>query len=340
MTFGRRPVRALALAFWLAMAASAPAAWAQPTAGDMETARTLYQEGKQLRDAGDLAGALEKFKAAHALGRTPITGINLAEAYEAVGSLVEARETCLSILRISVQPNETQRSTEAREQARALAKRLEPRIPSVVVAVTGLEPGVAPKVVIDGHELPPAAVGLVRKVNPGKHEVVANAPGYYEARESFSVKEAERTNVELTLQKAPPGALPPPLPGPTRPAPPPAPGRDRERASGMSPLAVTGFIVAGSGAAVGTLAGLLAMSKASDLESACNADKQCPPDSQSDIDSGRTFGTVSTVAFGLAAVGLTVGIFSLASDDADERQEVGKVTPWLGIGSAGMRGVF
>ena len=105
-------------------------------------------------------------------------------------------------------------------------------------------------------------------------------------------------------------------------------------------LGVTGFVVAGSGAAVGTIAGLLAMSKASDLESTCNDEKQCPPDSQNDIDSGRTFGTVSTVSFGLAAVGLTVGVIGLATGDSDEEPEAGQVTPWVGIGSVGMRGVF
>lgn len=339
MTFGRLRALTVTMVWGLALAAWSPAVLAQsgePSAADMETARTLYQEGKQLSERGDVAGALEKFKAAHALASTPVTGIYLARAHESLGHLVEARETCLSILRMPVQQDETERSAEARADASKLAQALEPRIPSVLVRVDGVAAGVKPNVTIDGQALPPAAIGLIRKVNPGDHEIKASASGYYETSERVSLREAENKELTLTLRALPPGAVPPPAPSPApEPVAPPVVQRGR---SGMSPMAVTGFIVAGSGAAVGTLSGLLAMQKASDLENDCT-DNKCPPSSHSDVDSGRMFGTVSTVAFGVAAVGLTVGILGLATQNDEPEQEPG-VSPWIGLGTAGMRGVF
>jgi len=340
MTFGRLRALTVTVVWGLALAAWSPPVFAQsgePSAADMETARTLYQEGKQLSEQGNLAGALEKFKAAHALASTPVTGIYLARTHESLGHLVEARETCLSILRISVQPDETARSAEARTDAANLARALEPRIPSVVVRVEGVDSGVTPNVTIDGQALPPAAIGLIRKVNPGDHEIKASARGYYETSERVSLREAESKELTLTLRAAPPGTVPPPTPSAT--TAPAAPPPVRPTRTGMSPMAVTGFIVAGSGAAVGSLSGLLAIQKASDLEGDCT-NNQCPPSSHSDVDSGRMFGTVSTVAFGVAAVGLTVGILGLATQDDEPEESQQGVTPWVGLGSAGMRGVF
>ncbi|PKN18783.1 MAG: hypothetical protein CVU65_18155 [Deltaproteobacteria bacterium HGW-Deltaproteobacteria-22] len=107
----------------------------------------------------------------------------------------------------------------------------------------------------------------------------------------------------------------------------------------MSPFAVAGFVVAGSGAAVGTLSGLLAMQQASELEDQCTGN-QCPPDAHGDLDNGRMFGTVSTVAFGVAAVGLTVGIVALLAQDDEPEAPPPRVSPWVGLGSAGVGGVF
>src|SRR5690606_27203790 len=86
----------LVLAFGSFVALSAPAtALAQRTAQDIESARQLYNQGIELRDKGDLRGALDKLRAAHALGNTPITGIELCRTYAALRQPVEAREVCL-----------------------------------------------------------------------------------------------------------------------------------------------------------------------------------------------------------------------------------------------------
>ena len=87
MTFARR----LVLPLVIGCVTLVPAlAHAEPTAEDLASARELFKEGRALREKGDLPKALEKLRAAHALGQTPITGLELARTYVLVGRLVEA----------------------------------------------------------------------------------------------------------------------------------------------------------------------------------------------------------------------------------------------------------
>ena len=97
-------------------------AYAQRSATDLESARQLYNQGVQLRDMGDLKGALEKLKAAHALGNTPITGLELCKTHAALVQPVEAREVCLGVARIPPLAGETPRSQDARSEAGRIAE--------------------------------------------------------------------------------------------------------------------------------------------------------------------------------------------------------------------------
>jgi hypothetical protein len=180
-----------------AVASVGVAAHAQ-TAADLETARALFKEGRELRARGDLRGALEKLRAAHAVGRTPITGLELARTHALLGELVEAREVALDVARIRVAADETARSAEARAEATQLAEELRERIPDVTVHVTGAPEGVVPEVVIDGRALPPDLVGEPFKLDPGTHVVAVVEPhGGAIARETVTVGEGEARLVTL-----------------------------------------------------------------------------------------------------------------------------------------------
>ena len=94
MGSSRRVSRALLVGVVLAFGAPGVAR-ADPTEADLAQARELRNQGRELRAAGDLRGALAKFKAAHAVGQTAVTGIELARTHAALGEIVEAREVCL-----------------------------------------------------------------------------------------------------------------------------------------------------------------------------------------------------------------------------------------------------
>lgn len=124
------------LAASLVWAAVPRTAWAQSPPDDVAQARELFVEGSELRDQGDVRGALEKFKAAHALAVNPITAFELARTYEAVGMLEQARDLYASIAGIPVQPDETERAAAARRDGAKAAEELKSRVPPPAVVPT------------------------------------------------------------------------------------------------------------------------------------------------------------------------------------------------------------
>ncbi len=118
-----------------ALVTTSPDAAAQASdAQNLARARDLFVEATEAREAGDLAGALEKFKAAHDLAPNPITTIELGRTYTMEGMLLEAREAFLSVARIPVQADETPRATQARQDAAKLAEEATHQIDRIVAA--------------------------------------------------------------------------------------------------------------------------------------------------------------------------------------------------------------
>ena len=73
---------------------------------------------------------------------------------------------------------------------------------------------------------------------------------------------------------------------------------------------VSAFGVAALGAAVGTVAGILALSKAGELKDRCG-DTRCRPEDEPLADEARARATVSTVGFVVGGVAATVGTILL-----------------------------
>jgi hypothetical protein len=333
----------MSLAVALAIAASCPVASAQQrSAADIAQARELFNEGLALRDRGDADGALEKLKAAHALGGTPITGTELGKAYTAVGKLVEARETFLDVGRLPVQPRETARSKLAREDSARLADDLRVRLPSLRVKITGA-PSATVAVTIDGAAIPAEALDTPRLVNPGDHEVSARVASGASADAKVVLKEGESREVELKIGASRAAALSSEATT-AHAAPVPSPAVQPTRtpvSGGASPLVFVGFGIAAAGVATGSITGLMALSKGSAVKDACDG-TTCPRSIDGDLKTGRTLGDVSTIAFAVGGVGAALGIVGLWLPRSRQTEAAASVTltPWLAPGSAGVRGTF
>lgn len=341
MTSSRRRLSSVAFAVTLGLAATTAmtttrVARAQ-SAADLETARTLHKEGKELRAKGDLQGALVKLRAAHELGKTPITGIELAKTQVMVGQLVEARETCLGIQRVPIAADETERSSSARDEAQKLAEEVRPRIPTIVIKLTGVPAGKVPTLLVDRIPVAASQVGEARKVNPGRHEVAAKQGQGEEAMTIVEVAEAETKEVVLQVPPEPATAETPP--GPTGPQPPGAPATEMRPRYGV---AVGGFVLAGAGLIVGTATGLAVMSKKDTLDGEC-INQECGTKYKEDLQSARTMATVSTVAWVVGGIGAGIGLYGLLSK-TEHVKETAKtkpyVAPWIGAGSVGVNGAF
>jgi hypothetical protein len=102
-----------------------------------------------------------------------------------------------------------------------------------------------------------------------------------------------------------------------------------------------GFGLAAAGVVVGSITGGLAFAKASTVGGQCNKN-DCPTSVDGDLSAGRTLATVSTVSFVAAGVGAAAGVVAWALSPRRKPAATGAVdvVPWVGLGSAGVRGTF
>lgn len=357
--------RAIACALSLALAApslvTVRVAVAAPSAADMESARQLFKQGKDLRDKGDLAGARDKLKAAHALGQTPITGLELGKTHVMLHELVEAREAFLSVGRIPVASDETKKSADARVECDKLAADLKVKIPTVKVTLVGVPKGKKPKVTVDEEEIPFVALTEPRAVNPGKHVIVAKVTGAPDARAEIEVIEGENKAISLYVKapkpkpeepaeeeeeeqpepaKKPPVVATPPPPPPPPPAPTPKPAEPAPSSGGGTSILVPiGFIVAGVGLVAGGATGGLALAKAKDVKAAC-PNGVCSADNKAALDETKTLATVSNISFGVMGVGAVIGIVGLVIGKGSGEPTHAHVQPYVGLGTFGLTGAF
>ena len=333
----------------IALATTAPA-FAQRSATDIETARQLYNQGIELRDRGDMRGALEKLKAAHALGNTPITGVELCKTHASLAQPVEAREVCLGVGRIPPLAGETPRSQDARNEATRIAEDMRPKIAIVRLHIMGVPPGREPIVMVDGAPVPNAALGEARAVNPGKHDVSARVGNGPETRSQVDLAPGESKDITLPVtapaQEAPP-AQPYPPQGGERPPP-------RERSNGLQ---TAGLIIGGIGLGVGAVTGIVALSDKSDLDKKCT-DKICGVPDHDTLDSARRWGNVSTTFFIIGGVGALLALYATVNPPRSSAASASgasapalpperkpalrhvSVTPDFGPGGVGIHGAF
>ncbi|MGH7436804.1 MAG: hypothetical protein ACRENE_14110, partial [Polyangiaceae bacterium] len=104
--------------------------------------------------------------------------------------------------------------------------------------------------------------------------------------------------------------------------------------------AIALLAVGGVGVAVGTIFGVLAMGAKSTLDGECGPTKKACT-KQSDIDALNTDAVVSDVGFGIGVAGLAIGTVLLVTHKGSETASARPgVVPWVGLGSAGLRGTF
>lgn len=135
------------------------------SASDLEAARDGYEQGVALRKQGKFDAALPKLKAAHVLANAPTTGLELAQCYNDLGRLVEARAAALSVARIpTAASSESPTFRQARTDAAQLAADLHERIPSLTIVVSGMKAGATVK--IDDKRIDLTALAVPLRLDP------------------------------------------------------------------------------------------------------------------------------------------------------------------------------
>jgi hypothetical protein len=338
-----------------ALAASmllATVARAQPTAVDREMARSLMDQGYDLKKKGDLKEALKRFKAADDIMHVPTTALPLAQVQAELGLLVEARDTlAASLRRTPEKPSDPQPFKVARAEGEKLDASLAPRVPSLTISLENLPKGDTPTLDVDGADVPADALGLPRPVDPGHHVVTVKSK-HSQGKTEVDVKEAEQKTVQVALTLIP--EAPPEQQPPSAAEQPEAPPRP---VTSHSPTVLTwvGVGIGGAGLATGVATGILSLSKKSAVQNECTNDICGPGQPQSDLHAWSTMALVSTIGFAAAGAGAALAVITLVvgheeragepaatpPESASPPAESGLVLrPWVGPGSAGLAGTF
>jgi hypothetical protein len=316
----------------------------EPSSADRATARTLAQEGYvALRDK-DYSTAADRYTRALALVHAPTLLRDLARAQLGLGKLVDAHETYSLIIREGVAADAPPPWVKALEDAKAEIAPLTPRLPWMTISVSG---PAHPRVTIDGAPIAEASLGVKRAADPGRHEIRAMASGYYTAKKTILLHEGESIKIAFELEDAPPDAAP----------------KDEEETGMVSvatvvdpvwrkPVTIGAFALGGAGIVVGSVTGILAMTKHNKLATDC-PDANCTTLPQKkEIDTYRALGMVSTIGFVAGGVGVGAGVVLLLvkpqtlvqqpteSDKPQPARTSFSWSPFVGIGSAGVEGTF
>lgn len=313
----------------------------EPSAADRAAARTLAQEGYEALTAKDYPTAIDRYKRALSLVRAPTLLRDLARAQVGLGKLVEAHENYSQILREGVAADAPPPWVKAVADAKAEIATIAPRLSWVTISVEG---PAHPKVTIDGAPVGEGSLDVKRPEDPGRHELRAMADGYYTAKKTVTLKEGESVKIAFELEDAPPDAAP----------------KDEETTGKVSvatvvdpawrkPVTIGALALGGAGIVVGSVAGIVAMTKHNKLATDCRK-KVCTPPQKAELDNFHTAGTISTIGFVAGGVGIAGGVIMLLvkpqilvqqPSDKDSVKKAGfNWSPFVGLGSAGVEGTF
>ncbi len=172
----------------------------KPSEVDKDAARALVQQGDERRQVKDYAGALQAYRSADEIMGVPTTSIEVARMELKLGHLVEAKAAFKRAASHRIKPGEPPPFTRARRDAKRQAARLNKRIPRITVDVLGVPPEITIELQLDDE--PQASWYGVLRVNPGEHTIKVSAAGFVAQSETFELEERQEHTVTLTLEEA------------------------------------------------------------------------------------------------------------------------------------------
>jgi hypothetical protein len=300
---------------------------------DVALARELGIKGVKLAEAGDCASAIPVLERAEALVHAPTFLLRIGECQIALGRLVDGSETLRRVVREVLAPAAPAAFVAAKTRAAQVLDKTRPRIPRVVISVRGALPVDSPGIVVtvDDVVVPNAALDVERPIDPGRHVVVARAPGHAPARREIEVAEGARVPVDLELG---------PLPGtPSASGPLAAPKATPPGASWPRVVAYGAFGGAAAALAVGTFFALDARGRASDLKEACVAGA-CPPEREDELRDARTRASIATISYGAGLALVTTGVLLVVFEGRTGSKTEAKVQAAVGPKGILLQGTF
>jgi hypothetical protein len=299
---------------------------------------------QRYQDAADL------FERAESLVHSPIHLLYQARANLKVGQLVKAQEAYIRIIREKFRDDAPGSFKSAQESALAEVEEIKPRLAKLTVKVLGVKQGAT--LTVDGNPVPAVLIGVEMPMDPGAHKLEVSAEGYAPQAATVTLSEGQREALVLTL-KAGAGGASGAIPAAGEPttaqpeshtAPPDGKSTPGGGSDGLRIGSYVAFGVGAVGLGVGTVFLLQGSSKSDEADKKFaafkrgNATQDQVNALDDEADSSNNLGTVGLVVGG---AGVATGIvLYLLSGDSQEQAHAPGVTPWVGLGSAGLSGRF
>jgi hypothetical protein len=268
-----------------------------------DDARTLFAEGRRLRQAGKCAEAIDAFRRALRAAPEGLGSLrNIAQCQEELGRYASARRSWWDLRREALK-SDAEKYDDWENHAEKAHARLDALVPRLTIRLRGAAPSDV-RVTVNGEELAPELVGAPLERDVGEHEIVVWHDDSELAVETVLLDASQREEITLDVE----------LPTEEPPTREPERGNDTMLAAG---IALTGVGVLGLAGAV--VAGVVRGNALSELEQ-CPAYPKCPPSERDTRDRGRTATTlvnVFAIAGGIATAGgiglVLAGVFAPAS---------------------------
>jgi hypothetical protein len=260
--------------------------------------------------------AREDFKRAYELYPAALGALrNLAYVEKGLGMTASAARDFREVARKAPLDPKPERQKWA-EFAKAEVANLEPKVPHLTVKVPTDRPA-GMKVLLDGTPLLEAAWDTQIDVDPGKHEVRADAPGRLAYVGTIDLGEKQSKSIAVSLEVDTTYVAP-----------------TTEKPSTTGPWIVTS--IGGVAVLAGLGLGYASMKKKND---ACNGGTVCDPDG---LSSGKSLANASTVVTGVGAAVLVTGVVWLLltpggeSSPTKDKGASASVAPLAGPGIFGV----
>lgn len=306
----------------------------QAQAEDQATARALFDEGRKFMKAGQYTAACPKFEAALTLYSSAGILLNLADCYEKSGRTASAWSKFGEAASVASRSNRTDDADEAKRRQSVI----EPSLTRLSIRVGHPAAGLVVK--RDGAVLASAAWGTMLPVDPGAHEVRAEAPGFEPWTFSVTLSKPGQTATVEVPELHASGTAPPGEPAAVSAVSSAAPSSS-SRTEPLTESASTApsrggssrvlpWALVGGGAAVGAAGVVLMLIESGKASSARDNHDPAAYDA---AQTPWTIGLVGAIAGGVAA---GAGAVLLTTSHGNSSTGT-SVTPWVGVRGGGVR---
>lgn len=295
-------------------------------AKNRDAARALATKGLELMGKKKYADAIAHFEKAEARFHAPTHLLFMARAYRQMGKWISAKKHYQAVIGENIPNYAPDAFHKAQADAGKELSDLSLSIPKFRILVQG---GAADSVDVrvDGQRAEWQA-GPV-EVDPGEHIIEAVSKSGNEQSRTLKIEASDVLEVRFEFAGGEP-----------------AKGSDQAGRNGSGaepgPLwpALLSFGVGALGVGAGAAFGVLSFSKVDQLKELC-PNNRCPASAVPVANDGRFFGNLSTVGFVLGGAGIVTGtIFAIVRPFGNSAAAAFKISPQLGIGSAGVSGQF